>query len=110
MLSAPGTASAQGGGTHDDIRELYTMTIGHWTAAVLGAVLLGGCNAQRDDTGTSGGAGGMSSGAPTTTDTTMTGGQGGMADTSMGGMHDTSTTGTTGTGGAARPGADTTRP
>ena len=109
MLSAPGTASAQGGGTRDDIRERYTMTIGHWTAAVLVAALLGGCNAQRDDTGTSGGAGGMSSGA-TTTDTTMTGGQGGMADTSMGGMHDTSTTGTTGTGGAARPGADTTRP
>jgi len=77
------------------------MTIGHWTAAVLVASLLSGCNPGRKDTeGAAGTGGGMSSGAATT-DTTMTGGQGGMADTSMGGMHDT-----THSGGAA----DTSRP
>jgi hypothetical protein len=84
------------------------MTMGHWTAAVLVAAFIGGCNTQRDDAGTTGGTGGTTSGATSTmTDTTMTGGQGGMADTSMGGMHDTSTRGTTGTG---RMGSDTTRP
>ena len=76
------------------------MTIGHWTAAVLVASLLAGCNPGPKDTDSSGGAGGMSSGA-TATDTTMTGGQGGMVDTSMGGMHDTSKAGA---------GADTSRP
>jgi hypothetical protein len=76
------------------------MTIGHWTAAVLVASLLAGCNPGRNDTESAGGAGGATSGA-TSTDTTMTGGQGGMADTSMGGMHDTSKAGTH---------ADTSRP
>ena len=79
------------------------MTIGHWTAAVLVAALLGGCGTQRDDTGTGGTTGGATS---TMSDTTMTGGQGGMADTSMGGMHDTSRTGAD----TSRTGADTTRP
>ena len=80
------------------------MTMGHWTAALVVAALIGGCNPQRDDAGTTGGT---TSGATSTmTDTTMTGGQGGMADTSMGGMHDTSTRGTTGTG---QTGSDTTR-
>jgi hypothetical protein len=77
------------------------MTIGHWTAAVLVASLLTGCDTGRDQTDAAGGTGGgMTSGA-TPTDTTMTGGQGGMADTSMGGMHDTMRAGA---------GADTSRP
>ncbi|MGH7519145.1 MAG: hypothetical protein ACREOC_17055 [Gemmatimonadales bacterium] len=77
------------------------MTIGHWTAAVLVAALLAGCNpAGRDADRTSGDAGGMAGGA-TPVDTTMTGGQGGMADTSMGGASDTTRTGT---------GADTSKP
>lgn len=76
------------------------MRIGHWTAALVVASLLAGCNPGRKDADSSAGGAGTSSGA-TTTDTTMTGGQGGMADTSMGGMHDTSKAGT---------GADTSRP
>jgi hypothetical protein len=76
------------------------MTIGHWTAAVVVASLLAGCNPGRNDTESAGGAAGTTSGA-TSTDTTMTGGQGGMADTSMGGMHDTSKAGAH---------ADTSRP
>jgi hypothetical protein len=76
------------------------MTMGHWTAAVLVAALLVGCNPGSNDADRPAGGDGMSSGA-TATDTTMTGGQGGMADTSMGGMHDTSRAGA---------GADTSRP
>jgi hypothetical protein len=81
------------------------MTIGHWTAAVVVASLLAGCNPGRKDADTSAGAGGTT-GAATATDTTMTGGQGGMADTSMGGMHDTSKHDTSKKAGAA----DTSRP
>jgi hypothetical protein len=77
------------------------MTIGHWTAAVVAAALLGACTSPRNDSGSAAGTGGTTSGATSTmTDTTMTGGQGGMADTSMGGMHDSSRMGT----------SDTTRP
>jgi hypothetical protein len=77
------------------------MTIGHWTAAVLVAALLAGCNpAGRDADRTSGDAERDVGGAPPV-DTTMTGGQGGMADTSIGGTSDTTGTGT---------GADTSRP
>ena len=77
------------------------MTIGHWTAAVLVAALMAGCNpAGRDADRTAGDAEGTASGA-TPVDTTMTGGQGGMADTSMGGTSDTTRTGT---------GADTSKP
>ena len=83
------------------------MTIGHWTAAVVAAALLGACNAPRNDTGGTAGTGTTTSGATSTTaDTTMTGGQGGMADTSMGGMHDSSRMHDTSHMGAR----DTTRP
>ncbi|MGH7627952.1 MAG: hypothetical protein ACREOF_00875 [Gemmatimonadales bacterium] len=76
------------------------MTIGHWTAAALVAVLLTGCNPAGNTTDRTSGDPGMAGGT-TPMDTTITGGQGGMADTSMGGISDTTQTGT---------GADTSRP